>query len=762
MQSRRRIAASITLAVALAAAATFTQVSSAREPGASDPRLVAFDPTPGDGEWCEMGPDLSVLQARPELAAFQRPSAAARPAANVADPPGGPAPACSQEGCEGVAARQPIRFIQDPYAEFSGVNVDNIHNEVILNDENRFNVLVYDRTTNTPASAEKAAPKRSIGGPRTQLQLSSNTWVDPKNGDIYVINNDSLRGLFVFGREQQGDIQAKRKLIAPYGSYGLAMDDAKGEMFLTIQHDGAITTWSKQAQGNDHPIRLIQGDKTHLGDPHGIAHDAKNNLLYVVNYGTTRKTMPGTLGAAQRNDLPRIPNWPSGNLFINPADQNEGYRFEIVKGSGHFGPPSVTVFPADAQGNVAPLRIIEGPKAQLDWPTGVAVDPDHNELFVANAVGDTVNVYSTSANGDVAPIRVLKGPKSMVKNPTGLAMDAVNDELWVANFGNHVAAAFKRTAVGGDQAPVRVVRSAPIGAGSSLFSNPFSIVYDLRRDQLIVPNCVGQPRIAMFDVNANKNAEPVRKVEGSKTNLNRTVHSVDYDPIHDEIYVQSNIGQAILVFRGGASGEEPPIRIIQGPKTQLRDPEKVAVDPVNDEIIVFEMTQHDKVMFFDRKANGDVAPKRILQGPDTMLKYHVGAATGAIDPVHNLLIVGARIDGVGPRMLIYDRTAEGNAKPKAIIGGPKSGLRGVGTIRVYPPTGRIIVNVAAGGDDNLNGSYTGVWNITDNGDVPPQWAIGKGMLKQIRGVTINPKNKTIVISDKYLAGVLTYSLPEMF
>ena len=42
-------------------------------------------------------------------------------------------------------------------------------------DENRFNVLFYDRTTNTPASAEKATPKRSIGGPKTQLQLSSNT-----------------------------------------------------------------------------------------------------------------------------------------------------------------------------------------------------------------------------------------------------------------------------------------------------------------------------------------------------------------------------------------------------------------------------------------------------------------------------------------------------------------------------------------------------------------------------------------------------------
>ena len=50
-----------------------------------------------------------------------------------------------------------------------------------------------------------------------------------------------------------------------------------------------------------------------------------------------------------------------------PTGNNLGlYRREIVNGSSKFGPPSVTVFSADASGDAVPLRVIEGPKTQLE------------------------------------------------------------------------------------------------------------------------------------------------------------------------------------------------------------------------------------------------------------------------------------------------------------------------------------------------------------------------------------------------------------
>jgi hypothetical protein len=69
------------------------------------------------------------------------------------------------------------------------------------------------------------------------------------------------------------------------------------------------------------------------------------------------------------------------------------------------------------------------------------------------------------------------------------------------------------------------------------------------------------------------------------------MHGFAFDPIHDEIVVNSPLTQAVLVFRGGANGEETPLRVIQGPTTQIVGMgyaalETVSVDPQNSEIFL--------------------------------------------------------------------------------------------------------------------------------------------------------------------------------
>src|ERR1700681_1206055 len=97
------------------------------------------------------------------------------------------------------------------------------------------------------------------------------------------------------------------------------------------------------------------------------------------------------------------------------------------------------------------------------------------------------------------------------------------------------------------------------------------------------------PQIAAFARLAGANTPPVRVLEGQKTLISRTMHGFAYDPIHDEIVVTSPLAQAILTFRGGATGEEAPIRVIQGTRTEILGDaysalDKVSVDGVNDEI----------------------------------------------------------------------------------------------------------------------------------------------------------------------------------
>jgi DNA-binding beta-propeller fold protein YncE len=123
----------------------------------------------------------------------------------------------------------------------------------------------------------------------------------------------------------------------------------------------------------------------------------------------------------------------------------------------------------------------------MDWPTGLAVDMERGELYVANDMGDSILVFDITASGDVAPKRVVKGSKTLVKNPTGVWLDTQNNELWSANFGNHTATVFPINA-SGNVAPLRTIRSGPMDEPSLGIGNPHPIAYDSKREEILVPN----------------------------------------------------------------------------------------------------------------------------------------------------------------------------------------------------------------------------------------------------------------------------------
>lgn len=270
---------------------------------------------------------------------------------------------------------------------------------------------------------------------------------------------------------------------------------------------------------------------------------------------------------------------------------------------------------------------------------------------------------------------------------------------------------------------------------------------------------MAHPQIATFARLANGNEQPKRKLEGQKTLLGRTMHAVAYDELRDEFMVPVPLSQSILIFRGEANGEEAPLRVIQGPKTELVEPERLALDAVNGEIYV--LREGDTILVFPTTANGDVAPRRILKGPDTGL----GAGAAGIDTVRNLLVSGGGGGGGGSKFRIYPRTAQGNTKPLRTIGGPKSGLLGLGgPIAVYSPKGWIVTTVRGRGELAAEDAYLGIWSVEDDGDVPPRWQIGgpNGVFLMPRGVAIDAKNKTIIASDKRQNAVFSFYFPDAF
>jgi len=288
---------------------------------------------------------------------------------------------------------------------------------------------------------------------------------------------------------------------------------------------------------------------------------------------------------------------------------------------------------------------------------------------------------------------------------------------------------------------------------------------------------------------------PTRAIQGQATKLSRTIHGLDYDPVHDEIVAPVYEGGAILVFRGGATGEEAPIRVIQGDQTKLLGPQTAAVDPKNDEILVGDPSS-GSILVYARDANGNVPPKRILRGPKTGLREVVGVA---VDTKRNLLVAsnrGATRDLTG--IFIFNRTDSGDVAPRAVIGGSETGIGRSRQIAVDSERGKIYLGVQAtnyhaerpyletqprkdyswnerrdeGGRNRNLPSWTGeargfigVWDVTDRGNVPPR-AVIKGVLSRIvdcGGVVVEPDEGIIVSADGGQSNMYhLYLVPQFF
>ena len=301
---------------------------------------------------------------------------------------------------------------------------------------------------------------------------------------------------------------------------------------------------------------------------------------------------------------------------------------------------------------------------------------------------------------------------------------------------------------------------------------------------------MAHPQVAAFARLANGGAKPTRAIAGQNTLFTRTIHDMAYDNVHDEILVPSFYAFAILTFRGDANGNVAPVRKIYGPHTRIKNPQAVSVDGVHGEIFV---PQGNQVLVFPREADGDVAPIRVLEGPDTGL----GAGRVTIDPVHNLMITAnASGDGGGgdegdggagaaprggaarggrPRRIaairIFDRMANGNTKPLRVITGEAS--KDAWLMTMYPEKGIIFAVVRPGNTGGLEGDisgryllddYVGVWSVFDDGDVPPRLTIGGPgqLLKDARGIAVDPKSKDVMVSDKTWNAVFRFHVPEAF
>jgi DNA-binding beta-propeller fold protein YncE len=364
----------------------------------------------------------------------------------------------------------PLRMVVDPYPSFNGVFVDTAGDRVMMSDTNRKSLLLYPRTAGSATSRAADAPVQQIMGPETGIGFIAGVAVDSAHRELFAVNNDVEDRLVVFDDSARGNVKPKRLLYVPHQSWGIALDHRRDEIALSVQTPNMYVVFKRDAQKFDAPVRSVRGPHTGMADPHGIYIDETHNEVFVANHGNYRPSELITSYTAY--DARESRQEKSGNAFSETA-------------RGNFVGSSVTVYDADAKGDVAPLRTITGPLSQIDWPMGVAVDEAADELFVANNGDNAILVFPRTAKGDVQPKRVIRGAATGIKGPMGVAV--AKDEVFVANFGDHTGLVFPRLAAG-NVAPKRIIRNAPAGKETSGFGNPYAVAYDSKRQEILVPN----------------------------------------------------------------------------------------------------------------------------------------------------------------------------------------------------------------------------------------------------------------------------------
>ena len=647
-----------------------------------------------------------------------------------------------------IIEQAPLQILQDPYLDLSGVAMDPVRNEIVLvTGQRAAQIMVYDRSADTITKSIPLEPKRIIRGSKTKIGAPG-IYVDPKTGEIYSV--DTTHGMYansgnrivVFSPESEGNAAPDRELLVPHRGFAMTADEQAQELFLTVQHPPAVVVYPKTAKNSEAPLRILEGSRTQLTDVHGIALDTKNNLMFVANRGSWS-------ALNEEREWSGVPIERQGRARI--WDIPTSIEAHMIPGSGKFRSASITIYPLKASGNTSPTGTIEGPNTQLAWPAFIALYEERQELYVANSWPHSILVFRVTDRGNVTPIRLIKGIKTGLDNPYGITLDKKNNEIIVANYGNHTATVYPQTA-DGDIAPLRTIRLAPEGYQVPIFQHLSAVEYDSKREEILVQSCIAQPQMVAFAKGA-KNGDPLARIlAGQETRQGRALHDMRYNPIHDEIVFANPNAQALLTFAGGASGGEPPLRVIQGPRTGLIKSDYIEVDPVHDELYAPDM---GKIMVFPRTAEGDVAPIRVLEGPATGLSNQFGRFV-SVDPINDLLVVPSR-----DRILIFDREASGNTGPKAVI--ESDYLKGILHLRVYPPKGLIVVSL--GGKRNGVGqdemSAIAVWNIDDNGNVPPHLILTDpdGSVAG-RKIAFNPKAKEIIVGGGIT--VRRYSLPEIF
>jgi hypothetical protein len=177
-----------------------------------------------------------------------------------------------------------------------------------------------------------------------------------------------------------------------------------------------IAAFARLAGENTPPVRALEGQKTLISRTmHGFMYDPLHDEIVVMS--PLAQAILTFRGDANGEEPPiRVIQGPhtqiqgtayGANAIVTVDPVNNEIYVPVV-------PNHVLVFDRTATGDVAPKRIFNGGPIDISGQTGVSVDPVHNLLLI-NARG-AMYIFDRTVSGDDKPKAIIRGPKSGMGN----------------------------------------------------------------------------------------------------------------------------------------------------------------------------------------------------------------------------------------------------------------------------------------------------------------------------------------------------------
>jgi hypothetical protein len=266
---------------------------------------------------------------------------------------------------------------------------------------------------------------------------------------------------------------------------------------------------------------------------------------------------------------------------------------------------SITVYEAEATGNLISVRTISGPSTRLSLPANIVRD-SQGQLYVTNYTGNSVTIYAADADGNAAPVRTIGGSNTGFTRPFALTRD-VAGQLYVYDYASQSITIFAANATG-NASPLRTISGGNTGlAGvSGLQVSATGEIY--AADQ-------NAGNIKIFGAGADGDIAPVRTIGGPNTFfLQPTALVLDAE---GQLYVSTFTGNSVVVFAPGANGDVSPVRIINGTNTRFRSPTGLALDGAGNIYVANYVGQ--SITVYAPGLSGNAAPTREIIGANTGL-----------------------------------------------------------------------------------------------------------------------------------------------